>query len=191
MYDLLKAALRSRPNYIIPGEIRGEEGFVAFQGIQTGHPVASTFHANSVKSMIQRLTGKPINIPLASIDNLNICVIQEYVISGKSALRRITEIAEIEKYSPEAGGVFTRTIFDWEQHSDTFIYKGLFNSYILEDKLAYVMGYEDMRQIYAELELRAKIIQKMVDNKLFDFFETFKIFSQYHEFGLKGIPFTV
>jgi flagellar protein FlaI len=38
MFDLLKAALRSRPDYIIVGEIRGKEGYIAFQAMQTGHP---------------------------------------------------------------------------------------------------------------------------------------------------------
>ena len=39
LFDLLKTALRSRPNYIIVGEIRGAEGSMAFQAMQTGHPV--------------------------------------------------------------------------------------------------------------------------------------------------------
>ncbi|MCX6685759.1 MAG: type II/IV secretion system ATPase subunit, partial [Methanoregula sp.] len=55
MYDLLKAALRQRPNQILVGEIRGVEGSVAFSAMQTGHPVMSTFHAASVEKLIQRL----------------------------------------------------------------------------------------------------------------------------------------
>ena len=63
MFTLLKAALRQRPNAIIVGEIRGEEGAIAFQAMQTGHAVAATFHASSVEKLIQRLTGNPINVP--------------------------------------------------------------------------------------------------------------------------------
>ncbi|MDD3111878.1 MAG: type II/IV secretion system ATPase subunit, partial [Methanofollis liminatans] len=63
MFDLLKAALRQRPNQILVGEIRGVEGSVAFSAMQTGHPVMSTFHAASVEKLIQRLCGDPINIP--------------------------------------------------------------------------------------------------------------------------------
>ena len=58
MFDLLKAALRQRPDRIIVGEIRGEEGAIAFQAMQTGHGVMSTFHAASVEKLIQRLTGR-------------------------------------------------------------------------------------------------------------------------------------
>jgi len=79
MFDLLKAALRQRPNYIIVGEIRGVEGAIAFQAIQTGHPVMSTFHAASVEKLIQRLTGDPINVPKTYVDNLNLVIIQSAV----------------------------------------------------------------------------------------------------------------
>src|SRR4030042_918302 len=61
MFDLLKAALRQRPNLIIVGEIRGVEGAVAFQAMQTGHACMSTFHAASVAKLIQRITASPIN----------------------------------------------------------------------------------------------------------------------------------
>ena len=63
-FSLLKAALRSRPNFIIVGEIRGKEGSVAFQAMQTGHPVLSTFHAASTRKLIQRFTSDPINVPI-------------------------------------------------------------------------------------------------------------------------------
>ncbi len=58
-FALLKAALRSRPNYIIVGEIRGKEGSVAFQAMQTGHPVLATFHAASTRKLVQRFTSDP------------------------------------------------------------------------------------------------------------------------------------
>jgi flagellar protein FlaI len=76
MFDLLRAALRQRPNEIIIGEIRGEEGAIAFQAMQTGHSCMATFHAASVEKLIQRLTGNPINIPKTYIDNLNLVIIQ-------------------------------------------------------------------------------------------------------------------
>ena len=65
MYDLMKAALRQRPEYILVGEIRGREAYVLFQAMATGHATYSTFHADSAKSVIHRLESKPINIPQA------------------------------------------------------------------------------------------------------------------------------
>ena len=69
MFDLLVAALRQRPNEIIIGEIRGAEGAIAFQAMQTGHACMATFHAASVEKLIQRLTGEPINVPKTYVDN--------------------------------------------------------------------------------------------------------------------------
>ena len=58
MFDLLRSAMRQRPNEIMIGEIRGEEGAIAFQAMQTGHTCLSTFHASSVEKLIQRLDPK-------------------------------------------------------------------------------------------------------------------------------------
>ncbi|GBE17955.1 type IV secretion system protein VirB11 [archaeon BMS3Abin16] len=191
MFDLLKAALRSRPNYIIAGEIRGAEGFVAFQSMQTGLPVIATFHAGSVRSMIQRLTGDPINIPLISIGNLNVVLIQQAVRREGHTIRRVLNLAEIEGYSPEAKGVLSRSMFEWEPISDTFVFKGNNNSLILEQKVARSLGYENTREIYKELDIRTKILEEMVKRNIFDYHICYDIFAKYHEFGLDSLPFPV
>ncbi|MFW6385486.1 MAG: type II/IV secretion system ATPase subunit, partial [Halodesulfurarchaeum sp.] len=76
MFDLVAAALRSRPDYIVVGEVRGEEGRMAFQAAQTGHPVLLTFHASDIVSMIQRFTGDPINVPETFMDNADVALFQ-------------------------------------------------------------------------------------------------------------------
>ncbi len=99
MFDVPKAALRQRPNEIIIGEIREEEGLIAFQAMQTGHAAMATFHAASIEKLIQRLTGSPINVPKTYIDNLNVAVIQAAVRlpSGKTG-RRVLSVNEIIGY---------------------------------------------------------------------------------------------
>jgi flagellar protein FlaI len=42
MFDLLKSALRQRPNFVIVGEVRGKEAYVMFPGMATGHPSMGT-----------------------------------------------------------------------------------------------------------------------------------------------------
>jgi flagellar protein FlaI len=79
MFGLLKAALRQRPNAILVGEIRGEEGSVAFQAMQTGHQVMSTFHASTVEKLISVLPAATINVPKPYMDNLNVVVIYSAV----------------------------------------------------------------------------------------------------------------
>jgi len=173
--DLLIASLRSRPNYIIIGEIRGEEGNIAFQAMQTGHPVMSTFHAGNPRTMIQRLTGKPINVPIAFIDNLNISLIQMAVSNKGRNLRRVLNVTEIERYYAPANQVVTRQVFEWDPINDKHHFSGMYNSYILEQKIATMAGYSDTREIYVELAKRTKIIEKLIENGIFNYFDVWEI----------------
>lgn len=190
-FDLLIAALRSRPNYIIVGEIRGEEGRIAFQAMQTGHPVLSTFHAGSVRSMIQRLTGHPINVPPPSIDNLNIVLIQQAVdIKGHSA-RRVLSATELERYYDVTKKIITRQVFLWDPRRDRHFFRGLYNSFILEEKIARMLGMTDKRDIYTELDLRRRILDRMVQEEIFNYFDVWDIIRKFHEGGVAALPFTL
>ncbi len=190
-FDLIKAALRSRPNYIIVGEIRGKEGHVAFQAMATGHPVLSTFHAASVRKMIHRLTGDPINVPISFIDNLNFCVFQRALYIKGNLERRVVNVEEIEGYSPEIDGILKRTVFEWNAARDEHNFTGYYNSFLLEEKIAPILGYADKREVYEELELRAKILDEMVTRKIFNFFDVFDVLQRYRKFGVDGLPFSI
>lgn len=191
MADLLKAALRSRPDYLIVGEIRGKEGTIAFQAIQAGNPVLSTFHASSIRRMIQRFTGDPINVPQETIDNLNVALFQQALYQEGKLIRRTTNITEIEGYSAEAKGIITRKVFDWNPRTDVHIFEGTYNSYVLEEKVARALGYAEVKEIYDELELRTKILEEMVKKGIFDYHEVFEIIKTYREGGLEKLPFPV
>ncbi|KGK98380.1 hypothetical protein LI82_11790 [Methanococcoides methylutens] len=190
-FALLKAALRSRPNYIIVGEIRGEEGAVAFQGMQTGHAVMATFHASAVTKMIQRLTGDPINIPVTFIDNLNVAMILQAVYRNGKIIRRCLAIEEIEGYYEDAGGVVTRAVFQWDPDTDTHNFRGINNSFILENKIATKLGYEDKRQIYKELMLRARILEEMKEREIKDYYDVLEIIINFYKYGVEGLPFAI
>ncbi len=190
-FALLKAALRSRPNYIIVGEIRGAEGNVAFQGMQTGHPVLATFHASAVSKMIQRLTADPINVPVTFIDNLNIAMILSAVYRKGKFLRRALAVEEIEGYYEEIGGVATRAVFQWEPDTDKHKFRGLNNSYVLEDKIATKLGYEDKRQIYQDLFLRARILEEMRSRDIEDYYDVLEVIVNFYKHGVDGLPFMV
>ena len=132
-----KVALRSRPRYIIIGEIRGVEGATAFQAMQTGHPVIATFHASSIVKMIQRFTGDPINVPMRFFDNLNFAIFQEVVEApGGGIARRITGIDEVIGYNKHSDGVLTRGMFEWDPVKDVHYFRGMFQSHLLENKIA-------------------------------------------------------
>ena len=188
LFDLLKTALRSRPNYIIVGEIRGAEGSMAFQAMQTGHPVISTFHAASVKKMIQRFTGTPINIPVTFMDNLNIALIQQAVYVNGKFLRRTTSINEIEGYFEELGGVSTKQVFQWDATNDKHVFRGLNNSYILEKRIAQTAGMTDPKAIYDELFKRARIIEWMLRNNIMSYYKVFELIKSFYTKGAESIP---
>ncbi|MCK4902839.1 MAG: type II/IV secretion system ATPase subunit, partial [Thermoplasmatales archaeon] len=123
LFDLLRAALRSRPDYIIPGEVRGAEGSIVFQAMQTGHPCMTTFHAGTVTKVIQRFTGDPINVPKTFMDNLDFVVIQLAIDRDGKLMRRVTSIDEIEGYNRAVDGIMSRTAFEWDAVEDEHRFK--------------------------------------------------------------------
>jgi archaeal flagellar protein FlaI len=188
MFELLKAALRQRPDRIIVGEIRSIEAVVAFQAMQTGHGVMSTFHAASVEKLIQRLTGEPINIPKTYIDNLNVAVIQSAVrlANGKGA-RRIMSINEIIGYDPVSEAFSFLEAFRWNPATDEFEFPGYMNSYLLEQRIALKRGIppHKRKQIYSDLNRRARVFEKLHKEKgVTDFNEFFDILSEARRQGL-------
>lgn len=182
MFELLKAALRQRPDMIIVGEIRSIEAVVAFQAMQTGHGVMSTFHASSVEKLIQRLTGEPINIPKTYIDNLNLAVIIAPVrLEDGRTGRRILSINEIVGYDPVSQTFSFIESFRWNPVGDVFEFPGYRNSYLLEENIAIKRGIPPhrRREIYDEVKRRAKIFEQLhKEKKVTDFYELFKILAE-------------
>ncbi len=191
MFSLLKLALRSRPTYVIVGEIRGVEGSVAFQAMQAGNSVMATFHASSVKKLIQRITGDPIKVPVTFIDNLNVVMILQAVYRQGMFLRRCISVEEIEGYVEESKGVVTRAVFQWDPVYDKHHFRGLNNSYILENLVAQKLGYADKKKIYKELDLRAKVLERMVEQSITDYYKVKDIIWAYERNGIEGLPFSV
>ncbi|WP_227133247.1 type II/IV secretion system ATPase subunit [Halorubellus salinus] len=191
MFDLVAAALRSRPDYIIVGEVRGAEGQMAFQAAQTGHPVMLTFHASDIVSMIQRFTGAPINVPETFMDNCDVALFQNRVKQGDDVLRRVTSVQEIEGYSDYEDGVITRQAFNWDPREDNVEFTGRNNSYVLEEQIATLLGYNDTRKIYDELDRRAEIIRQLIDADVLGYHEVNDAIEGYQRDGMEGLPIDV
>jgi len=186
MFDLLKAALRQRPNLIIVGEIRGVEGAIAFQAMQTGHACMSTFHAASVSKLIQRVTGNPINVPKTYVDNLNVVVIcQQVRLANGSLGRRLTSINEIVSYDSIGDSFSFIETFSWNPLDDSFAFRGFQNSYLLENKIAPRRGIpeEKRRQIYKLLKQRADVLRRIQQQGKTDFYDVYAILSKAYREG--------
>ncbi len=106
--DLLKAALRHRPDRILVGEVRGGEAFDLLQLLNTGHSgTISTIHASSAKQGLSRFTScvlqSGVDLPYRAIktnigDSLNVVV----QIERRPGRRFISEVLEINSYDPDA-----------------------------------------------------------------------------------------
>jgi flagellar protein FlaI len=165
MYDLLRAALRQRPEYLLVGEVRGKEALTLFQAMSTGHTTFSTMHADSVSSAIHRLENPPISVPRSMIQALNIMSIQaQTYVNGKRA-RRNMKLVEITDIDPTTRNIRTNDIFVWDPLTDRFHRVG--ESKALNDILVR-RGWNNS-DLKKELSNRQKILEFMVNNKITDF----------------------
>jgi len=123
-FDLLEAALRQRPDYIVFGEVRGEEGRDLFQVMSTGHTTYTTFHADSVGEVIKRFTTAPINVSKTLFTALDLVSIQTQTRVGGRKVRRNKTLTEINEYSPENDEINVRDVYEWRAETDNFIQMG-------------------------------------------------------------------
>jgi len=177
LYDLMKAALRQRPEYIIVGEIRGKEAYVLFQAMATGHATYSTVHADSAQSLIHRLEGKPINIPRVMLQSLDVVTLHVITRVKNKRARRCKQIIEIIDIDPTTKEILTNEVFRWDPVEDNFIYSG--KSYVLERvRTEKDMSREEMTN---ELRNRKEIIEWMNAKNIREFREVANVVSRYAE----------
>lgn len=177
LFDLLKASLRQRPDYIIVGEIRGTEAYTLFQAVSTGHLGMSTVHAESVESTVYRLESAPMNIPRTLIAGIDIILIQKRLeINGKST-RKTVAASEIVGLDPRSGEILTNEVYRWNAAEDAFDYTG--RSYILE-KISEKLGISPEKAV-EEIDRRAKVIEWMVRRNLRNYKDVSNIIRSYLE----------
>src|SRR3972149_5497449 len=124
LFDLLKAAMRQRPDYIIVGEVRGEEAFTLFQAMATGHGGLSSLHADSVMAAIRRLETAPLNIPRTLLPTLNVICYQARLKIGDLPARRLVHLAEALGIDASSGELDLNDVFRWNPRTDSFTYSG-------------------------------------------------------------------
>jgi flagellar protein FlaI len=134
MYDLLRAALRQRPEYIIVGEVRGKEALTLFQAMNTGHTTYSTMHAGSIQAVVNRLLNEPINVPNMMLQSLNIVSIQELVFINGQKLRRTRSVVELSGIDPRTNNLRINELYRWNSTDDRYEVMG--DSIVLADIMA-------------------------------------------------------
>jgi len=159
LFDLIKISLRYRPDYVIVGEVRGEEAYVLFQALATGHGGLCTMHADSIDRVVKRLTSPPMNVSEVYIPLMNIALYIQRVelphkkdgLSFGRRVRSVSEIAEYDNYLE---------VSRWDPRTDTFttMFK---DSYILQQ--ISVSSGKTMEQLLEELDRREQYIENMFE----------------------------
>ena len=164
-FDLLRAALRQRPDIIIVGETRGREAYTLFQAMATGHGGFSSIHADSVDATLTRLTSSPMDVPKALISNsLDLITLQLKIRVGDKSLRRVIQVSEIDGIDETTGQVKTHEIFKWNPKTDTHEYMG---DSVIFRKLKERDG-DSEEKINYELTKRRLALEWMVKNDIRD-----------------------
>jgi len=176
MFDLVRAALRQRPNYIIVGEVRGKETYTMFQAMATGHTTYSTMHADSVKSMVNRLENPPINTPRILLSALNNVIIQIQTRTDKGVVRRLKQVLEIVGFEPETNELITNTVYEWDPATDGFVFKG--HSFLF-DKIMELKNYTP-DEMEAEFQRRSAVIRYLVQHRITDYRQLWRTIAQYY-----------
>jgi flagellar protein FlaI len=120
MYDLLRSALRQRPEYILVGEVRGEEALTLFQAISTGHATYSTIHAGDVQAVVSRLNSEPLNVPRVMLHSLDIMTIQLLTFVDNEKVRRTESVVELTDMDPVTGELLVNELYKWDPMADMF-----------------------------------------------------------------------
>jgi len=158
LFDLLKAAVRQRPDYLLVGEVRGEEAYTLFQAMATGHLGMGTIHGESASSVIHRLGSEPMNIPKPLLTMIDAIAVQlRTEVDGKPA-RRTRAVTEIVGLDPKTKELITNEVYRWDARSDTFEFSG--HSHILEEKMQRKGLNEN--EVRKELHKRRTVLDWMV-----------------------------
>jgi pilus assembly protein CpaF len=126
--DLIKSALRMRPDRIVVGEVRGAEALDMLQAMNTGHDGSlSTGHANSTRDMLSRLE----TMVLTGAEGLPLDAVRQQIASAVDIIvhlsrlrdrsRKTMEITEVAGY--EKGAIQLNTLYRFEEDEASTIDK--------------------------------------------------------------------
>ncbi len=162
MDDLLKNAMRMRPDRLIVGEVRGQEAETLFVAMDTGHRgCLGTLHSNSSKELIIRLKSHPMNVPDSLISLLDLVIVQyRAYVAGKGIERRILHVTEVSSMD---GKPLLSNIYEWDRSSDTAKRTNVPMRMIesLAEKLM-----KNKKDVEREIKVRQKILEWMLDNNI-------------------------
>ncbi|MEM3463929.1 MAG: type II/IV secretion system ATPase subunit [Candidatus Bathyarchaeia archaeon] len=175
LFDLVKTSMRHRPDILIVGEVRGQEAYVLFQALATGHGGMCTMHAENLDSAIKRLTQKPMDIAPAYIPLMNIVlsVQRVHMVKGseKKAYRRVINVNEIADYEDY------RTTFKWHPVKDEYV--PTFDKSIMLSSISERIGLSK-KEIVEEINRRKDVLHWMRERNIRSYKDVAAIIAEYY-----------
>jgi flagellar protein FlaI len=177
LFDLVKTSMRHRPDMLVVGEIRGNEAYVLFQALATGHGGMATMHAESIDSAVKRLIQKPMDIAPAYMPLMNIVSTIQRVHLPKSktgemkAYRRIISVDEIADYEDY------RNIFRWRAAKDNF--SSSLDNGIMLPAIAERRGLS-WQELLDEIERRENVLRWMRARNIRSYKDVAAIITEYY-----------
>ncbi|MEM0074349.1 MAG: ATPase, T2SS/T4P/T4SS family [Candidatus Micrarchaeaceae archaeon] len=155
MEELVKNALRMRPDMIIIGEVRGEEAKDMITAMNIGKIAMGTIHASTARDVITRLEHTPMNIEKDVIPLIDAIVIVSQVNENGKFIRKITQVSEISGIETQVllSDLYT---YDYKTHKSSDILP----SVTYRDTLSKLTGYTPT-EIIMEEQRRGKILQRL------------------------------
>jgi archaeal flagellar protein FlaI len=174
LFDLVKTSMRHRPDILIVGEVRGQEAYVLFQALATGHGGMCTMHAENLDSAIKRLTSKPMEIAPAYIPlmNLILSIQRVHLIKGteKKAYRRVMNVSEISDYEDYRG------IFKWHPGKDEHL--STFDKSVLLSSISERIGVAK-KDLLEEMDRRKEVLHWMRERNIRSYKDVAAIIAEY------------
>jgi len=174
MYTLLEVAMRSRPQYVVVGEIRGGEASTLFQAFASGHSGMTTMHAETVGDAVKRLVTRPMSVPPMLVSFAHIFIRVMIVQVNGGVARRVVEI--VENLGMTRRGPKLNIVFRWDPERDELV-KVSESAMFEHISRARFVPVERLRE---ELARREELIRLMVQQGLTGPAIVRRIFASYH-----------
>ncbi len=176
LFNLLKESFRMNPDYVIVGEVRGEEAYVLFQGMASGHPSFGTMHASSVDTMIKRLITPPINLSPSLVEVMDTVIVMAHVkVKGKN-VRRVKEVVEVVEINDDGSATINKP-FVWNPSVDKFDYS---SESVVFKRVAEERGI-DIQKLNMEFEMKRRFLAGLYERSVFSFHQVQDMINRFYK----------
>ena len=169
MNELVRLSLRSRPDYIVVGEVRGEEISSLIQAVATGHGGLTSFHASDASATLVRMQSPPMNVHLSGQMLISSILQQNRLVSPDGKIvRKVTQITEIV---PKDNKIELKPVMGWNAAAMQFFPEDVEELVEKSERLkeiSMINGWTK-NELVNQLITRVCFLNRMVQNNITEF----------------------